>query len=102
MTVYKATDPTDEIDLKFSEILNFTGCPVPITRIGNGVYMFGNRRIKATMQGGRLVIRVGGGFMVVEEFVQTYGQQEYLKMQSLANKDKKSRQQSLRKGFSTE
>lgn len=65
-TVYKPTDPTDEIDLKFSEILNFTDCPVPITRIGNGVYLFGNRRIKATMQGGRLVIRVGGGFMVVE------------------------------------
>lgn len=58
-------DPSDEIDTKLSEILNFTGCPVPITRIGNGVYMFGNRRITATMKGGRLVIRVGGGFMVV-------------------------------------
>ena len=38
---------------------------MPINRVGNGVYMFGNRRIKATMQGGKLVIRVGGGFMVV-------------------------------------
>ena len=54
------------------------------------------------MQGGRLVIRVGGGFMVVEEFVQTYGQQEHLKMQQLALKDKKSRQQSLQKGLSME
>ncbi len=74
------------MDRKFSEIINFTDCPVPITRLGNGVYLFGNRRIKATMQGGRLVIRVGGGFMVVEEFVQTYGHQEFMKMQQLALK----------------
>lgn len=40
--------------------------------------------------------------MVVEEFVQTYGHQEYLKMQQMALKEKKSRQQSLRKGLSIE
>ena len=63
-----------------------TDCPVPISRVGKGVYMFGNRRITATMQGGRLVIRVGGGFMVVQEFIRTYGQQEAYKMEQLEKK----------------
>ena len=89
---YKATDPSDEVDRKFSEVLNLTDCPVPIERVGKGVYMFGNRRITATMQGGRLVIRVGGGFMVVTEFIRTYGQQELLKMEK---KKEMSRQNSM-------
>ena len=44
------------------------------------------------MQGGRLVIRVGGGFMVVTEFIRTYGQQELLKMEK---KKEMSRQNSM-------
>lgn len=69
---------------------------MPISRVGKGVYMFGNRRITATMQGGRLVIRVGGGFMVVQEFIRTYGQQEAYKMEQLEKKkDEMSRNNSV-------
>ena len=49
-----------------ADFLNSYGCPVPITRIGGGFYMFGTRKIYAKIINGRLVIRVGGGYMNIE------------------------------------
>ncbi len=51
-------------------------CQVPIKRLGNGYYLFGTRKIYAKIMNGKLVIRVGGGFMIIEEFIATYGDQE--------------------------
>ena len=59
-------------------------CPVPVKRLGDGYYMFGTRKIYAKILNGKLVIRVGGGYMVIAEFIATYGQQEYAKMQNRA------------------
>ena len=53
---------------------------VPIQRLGDGGYMFGSRKIYAKIQNDKLVIRVGGGFMLIDEFLSTYGQQELDKM----------------------
>ena len=41
--------------------------------------MFGTRKIFAKVLNGRLVIRVGGGFMVIEEFISAYAEQEMRK-----------------------
>ena len=54
---------------------------VPIQRIGDGQYMFGSRKIFAKIMNEKLVIRVGGGFMLIDEFLPTYGQQELDKIQ---------------------
>jgi hypothetical protein len=35
--------------------------------------MFGTRQIMAKIINGKLVIRVGGGFMLIDEFLLTYG-----------------------------
>ena len=43
--------------------------------------MFGTRKIYAKIINGRLVIRVGGGYMNIEEFVAHHAQQELIKMQ---------------------
>ena len=42
-------------------------------RESEGVYRFGQKRvyIKAE-QGGKIAVRVGGGFMAIDEFVRTY------------------------------
>ena len=45
---------------------------MPIKRLGNGFYLFGTRKIFAKIMNGKLVIRVGGGYMVIEEFIATY------------------------------
>ena len=44
------------------------------------VYMFGTRKIKLAVLGGRLSVRVGGGFMPIEEFVRKNGPSEKRKM----------------------
>lgn len=59
-----------------------SSCPVPIKRLGNGYYMFGTKKIFAKIMNGKLVIRVGGGFMVIEEFISTYADAEMKKLQS--------------------
>jgi hypothetical protein len=54
---------------------------VPVKRTGQNNYMFGTKKISAKIINGRLVIRVGGGYMGIEEFMMYYGQQELLKIQ---------------------
>ena len=42
--------------------------------------MFGTKKIYAKIINGKLVIRVGGGYMGIEEFMFYYGAQELNKM----------------------
>lgn len=55
-------------------------CPVPIKRMGDGNYFFGTKKIYAKIMNGKLVIRVGGGFMVIEEFITAYADSELIKV----------------------
>lgn len=56
---------------------------MPIKKLGNGYYIFGTRKIYAKILNGKLVIRVGGGYMVIEEFISTYAEQELNKMNKI-------------------
>jgi hypothetical protein len=42
--------------------------------------MFGTRQILCKIINGKLVIRVGGGYMGADEFIEQYGRIELLKM----------------------
>ena len=70
----------DKVDEKMAVYINNFELDVPIQRIGDGQYMFGSRKIFAKIMNEKLVIRVGGGFMLIDEFLPTYGQQELDKM----------------------
>jgi hypothetical protein len=59
---------------------------VPITRLGNGKYTFGTKDILAKILNGKLVIRVGGGYMGIAEFMRHYGNKELIRMQTIKNK----------------
>jgi len=61
--------------------INEMGVDLPITRLGAGFYMFGTRKIFAKIMNDKLVVRVGGGFMGIDEFIQTYSQAELQKCQ---------------------
>ena len=78
--MYKA-QKGDLVDEMLAQYINVANCPVPIKRLGDGYYLFGTRKIYAKIMNGKLVIRVGGGYMVIEEFIATYAQQELTKMQ---------------------
>jgi len=79
----------DMLDELLGNYINETGCPVPIKRLGNGYYMFGARKIFAKVLNGRLVIRVGGGYMVIEEFISAYAEQEMRKKRHMDEKAEK-------------
>jgi len=78
--LYKAVKG-DLVDELFADYINRLNCPVPIKRLGNNQYTFGTKKIYAKIINGKLVIRVGGGYMGIEEFMMYYGQQELQKIQ---------------------
>lgn len=45
--------------------------------------MFGTKKILAKIINGRLVIRVGGGYMNAEEFIEQYGKIEMMKIMKM-------------------
>lgn len=47
--------------------------------------MFGTKKIYAKIINGKLVIRVGGGYMSIDEFMFYYGAQELNKMIAYEN-----------------
>ena len=77
---YKAAKG-DEVDEMLANWINMHGCSIKITRIGGGFYMFGSKKIYAKIMNGKLVIRVGGGYMSIDEFMKHYGLQEMQRMQ---------------------
>lgn len=70
----------DKVDEKMAVYINAFDMDVPMQRLGDGQYMFGTRKVFAKIMNDKLVIRVGGGFMLIDEFLPTYGQQELDKM----------------------
>ena len=82
---YKAAKG-DKLDQMLADFLNMADCPSPIRRIGGGFYMFGSKKIFAKIINGKLVIRVGGGYMVIEKFIETYAEDEMAKLQRIAEK----------------
>lgn len=70
----------DYVDQLLADWINNNNCPVPISRLGNGFYMFGSKKIFAKIMNGKLLIRVGGGYMGIDEFMFYYGAQELNKM----------------------
>jgi Growth-Arrest-Specific Protein 2 Domain len=61
---------------------------VPIKKLGNGYYIFGTRKIYAKILNGKLVIRVGGGYMIIEEFINTYAEQELAKINKIQQNER--------------
>lgn len=64
----------------FAGYLNKAKLTIEVQRISASNYMFGTKKILAKIINGRLVIRVGGGYMNAEEFIEQYGKIEMMKM----------------------
>lgn len=70
----------DEIDERLAEYINTTGSPVPWKRVSQGNYTYGSKKINVKYMRMHLIIKVGGGSMMVEEFVANYEDIELAKM----------------------
>jgi Growth-Arrest-Specific Protein 2 Domain len=59
-------DPVDEMMAMY-----INQCPffVPIERLSEGNYFLGAKKIFAKIMNNKLIIRVGGGFCVIDEFM---------------------------------
>ena len=64
----------------FAGYLNKAKLTIEVQRISASNYMFGTKKILAKIINGRLVIRVGGGYMNAEEFIEQYGKIEMMKI----------------------
>lgn len=85
----------DPLDLALGNYLNLrdVGLAVPFIREGGGVYVFGTRKVLVNYERGKLTVKVGGGFLPIEEFIQAYSDIELEKFtnkcQELSPKTKK-------------
>jgi hypothetical protein len=55
------------------------GLGLRIEKISENNYLFGTKKIYAKINNGILLIRVGGGFMDIDNFFKQYGEKELRK-----------------------
>ena len=79
---YRATKG-DNVDEMLANVLSIKNCEIPISRISEGWYMFGSKKIYTKIMNNKLVCRVGGGFMNMDEFISTYAESERLKLERM-------------------
>lgn len=86
----------DTIDVALGKYLNARPVPleVPFVRTDAGVYLFGSKKITIKLEQARVIIRVGGGYMGIDQFIDTYLPVEADKM--LAKGRPKSRKPTMR------
>lgn len=60
--------------------------------------MFGSKKILAKIINGKLVIRVGGGYMNAEEFIDQYGKIEMMKMMHMEEQKEQQSRGTLKGG----
>jgi len=78
----------DAVDELWCWHLNKAQIDIDVKRLGPGKYLFGTRNIMCKIINGKLVVRVGGGYMSADEFIEQYGRIELLKaMKQSGNPD---------------
>ena len=85
----------DDLDRMMNDYLLQYNCSVPITRLGQGYYLFGTRQIFAKILNDKLVVRVGGGYMIFTEFLVQYSDIEIQKIERLLNKEQVNRYEDI-------
>ena len=73
----------DVVDEMFAGYLNKAELTISVQRLAAGNYMFGTKKILAKIINGKLVTRVGGGYMNAEEFIDQYGKIEMMKLMKI-------------------
>lgn len=70
----------DIVDERLADYINEYGSPVPWKRISEGNYIYGSKKVSVKYMRNHLIIKVGGGSMMAEEFVANYEDIELAKI----------------------
>ena len=85
---YKSVDD-DIVDKMLEDFVLTHKVKVPINRIDPSKYLFGTKVISAQIINGVLMVRVGGGFMNIEEFIEKHTGKEILNLRLKMTKERK-------------
>ena len=73
---YEPFNKSDVIDQNLAEYINWSPYRHPLSQLfvreSEGVYQFGSKRTTMKYENTELKVRVGGGFLSIDEFVQQY------------------------------
>lgn len=61
-----------------AQALNTCEFYVPTQRISDGNYLFGTQKLTAKIMNDRLVVRAGGSYMLIDEFLKANAQTEMM------------------------
>jgi Growth-Arrest-Specific Protein 2 Domain len=96
---YVALNEEDRVDKLLEEFVRTHKVKVPINRIGVNKYLFGMRLINAIIINGVLMVRVGGGFMSMTDFVEKHSPKEILQIKVKMAKEKKKLQKVIQEAI---
>ncbi|OMJ69476.1 hypothetical protein SteCoe_32786 [Stentor coeruleus] len=65
----------DSIDKALRDYMREVGMQNPFQKVSEGVYIYINKKISLSLKNGVPVIRVGGGYMFIDEFLKIYNGQ---------------------------
>lgn len=65
----------DSIDKALRDYMREVGMQNPFQKVSDGVYIYINKKISLSLKNGVPVIRVGGGYMFIDEFLKIYNGQ---------------------------
>jgi hypothetical protein len=76
----------DVIDKRLAEFINNSSYKAKLASMfvrenGEGIYQFGTRKVFIRVEQDQIIIRVGGGFLHIEEFLAQYMTVEYEKQE---------------------
>lgn len=75
-------DPIDELMAKH---LNASQYFIDVRALGEGHYMLGTKKIFAKIVADKLVVKQGGGFMLIDEFIKNYSEGNTMTGTSISN-----------------
>ena len=78
LKVYKpvSDDPLDEM---FAKYVNESGVKLEIQRLSKGKYLIGSQQTFLKIMNGHLIVRIGGGFTSIEDYLKNYAMTEMIR-----------------------
>ncbi|CAG9323646.1 unnamed protein product [Blepharisma stoltei] len=93
----------DPIDAAMADYVNTRDRPldIPFIREDEGLYSYGTKRVFVKLENGKLIIRVGGGFMLIDKFLEIYTIQEIEKFENRKKAEANEKRRSLMGKFAS-
>lgn len=73
----------DQVDEAIQSLLSSKNFSIPVIRISNGKYLIGTESKMCQIKGNSCMVRIGGGFQRIEEYIQNHQDAEMEKIRRL-------------------